>query len=433
MISDFFKKHKTGVIRTGVGVLSACIIGAGVFGGYSIAKHNNTKEYTSLDSVHELCSALNVDGSYIDKSNLRLKHNGDEPIYVSISDDFPKELRDELISALDHVFGLVGQINPKYAYKIINSDTKKSLKDKTTIEIQFEPPIQQNNDHYLACVSRNLKTVKDFDRTKDGAYLIKKMIIYFNEERINAPSSENEDYYKFYEEQYLIEAAMVHELLHCFGIGDVYDHQTNLVHFNTIMQTTMATNGVTMISPNDYKVLRALYAPEFNNESEKYAYIAESANAIDEYSRKYYSSHNKIQEESFNDADMPKLLTINDGTYNFNSAMVENSNINSIRVVIKNEQYSLTTFNEYNEQIEHCTGNVYLVDGKAYLQSVELKHFNNSIPHITDLLLMRRGKSLNSYTMSLTDLSDRLYGLETIRPSQTVEFPNSTEIEDAIG
>ena len=432
MISDFWEKHKNSIIQTGVGFLTACVVSAGIFGGYSIAKHNNIKDYSSHNYIQNMCDMLSVDDSYIKNENIRLKHNGDEPIYVSISDDFPKEFRNELHSALDHVFGLVGEINPKYQYKIIDSVDTISLKNKTTIKILFEPPVSQADDDYVARASRNLNEVKHFDRTKDGGYLIKKMIVTFNKDYINAPHSDDEDYYIFYEKQHLIKVIMVHELLHCFGLDDVYKHKTNIVHLNTIMQTQMAHTGVTIISPNDYKILRAMYAPNFNDESEKFDYIMESAKAIDEYSKEYYSNHNKHQEYRFSNTEEPKLLTINDGTYYFNSLAVENSNIYSIKVNIKNGHYRLTTFDQDYEPIEHCSGDVYFVNGKAYLHNVDLKSFYNSLPYITDLVLMRRGNSSNVDTIYLTDLVDNIYGLKTIKSSQKVNVSNSTEVTDSI-
>ncbi|MBQ8444282.1 MAG: hypothetical protein IJX25_02910, partial [Clostridia bacterium] len=79
-------------------------------------------DYSSLQQTIELQEILNVDAEYRQSNYARLQHNDDQPIYVSLEEDvFSQTQIDIIVSALDYIFGIVGQINDNYQYKIVDN------------------------------------------------------------------------------------------------------------------------------------------------------------------------------------------------------------------------------------------------------------------------------------------------------------------------
>ena len=100
--------------------------------GVSALSFNNTREkvkgLSDYSQVSYIADSLGVDTGVVaegyknsgDRKYTRLAPNVNEPIYVSFSDDYPKEEKEIATDALDYVFSILKSVNDNYYYKIVN-------------------------------------------------------------------------------------------------------------------------------------------------------------------------------------------------------------------------------------------------------------------------------------------------------------------------
>ena len=157
----------------------------------------NYNLYTNTTQMNKLLTDLNCNTKSMiaeTGSIIRLAHNNGGPIYVSFDDNVPENIRIASIKSLDYIFGLVGEINDYYYYKVVEYDSYVSTK---------------SNIHYVmydeSC--SNIKSASAYvKRTAYGEYYAT------NEVNINENLVNNSANY--------INYVLTHELLHVFGFED---------------------------------------------------------------------------------------------------------------------------------------------------------------------------------------------------------------------
>ena len=317
-------------------------------------------DYASLKDIQQVAEALNCDYSYWQSNNFRMKHNDDEPIYVTISDDFSNEEREEIVKALDYVFGIVGDVNPHYHYDIVDNVLLQKLTDKTVLKIG----IKESDDNVNAVQKSD--EMSFLARYTGKGDFSKSNTIMFDPDFLR--DNKNRMY-----------AVTVHETLHCFGLNDVYCAPDGVYYGNTLMNPMVDDDGPILITPNDYRVILATYAEKFNSEEEKNNYIETSKAFIDEYSKYYYKQYNDKLVQNYIDAGysenrIAEMMTPVDKNIKIKFNAYENLDTTKyIDVLIKDGQYTISTYDKNMNFISEDSGKAYYVDGQTYLQDVRLE------------------------------------------------------------
>ena len=113
---------------------------ATILGSVGLTAHNKAGRISEESQVETIAEALDCDLSYMKYNStggvVRMMHNGDEPIYVHITDEMNEEETGLIKESLDYVFGIVGSINDKYKYEIVDNAEyyKQRILGKTTIK-----------------------------------------------------------------------------------------------------------------------------------------------------------------------------------------------------------------------------------------------------------------------------------------------------------
>ena len=135
--TDLINKIKDNAENVVLGGSIVALIGAITIAGFTVGKNYEIfKNYSTSDELSDYCESLECDTSYILKANnelLRMKHNNGEPIYVYIDEDISDLEKKYIKQSLDKMFGIVGSINNKYHYEIVNKSKYDSQLNKTRI------------------------------------------------------------------------------------------------------------------------------------------------------------------------------------------------------------------------------------------------------------------------------------------------------------
>ena len=139
---SIIKKVKTGLKMAAVALIGAATVAAGavVYANYEYS------DYASNATINNIAELIDCDKSNLITINgeyVRMEHNGDEPIYVCIDDEYTETERTAVEKSLNNFFGIIGKINSKYRYKIIKKDEFDSIKNKTKIYYTLK------NDNYI--------------------------------------------------------------------------------------------------------------------------------------------------------------------------------------------------------------------------------------------------------------------------------------------
>ena len=275
------------------------------------------QQQSSQEQIDRLAKDLNCDNSImkIDHGEIcRLAYNDNEPIYITFENDFPQEFKEQVINSLDFIFGLVGEINPLYYYEVVDDYNK--IKNKANIRYATFKENTYTNGRAEIYTYNNLNcgnTIK-----------LNKQLL-----EIEANNPKNQEL--------LIYNTCLHELLHVFGLNDVYNEgglkNTENYYGNTFLQNA---HNLTSITPNDYKCLLSAYAPEvdtnqnyytlLDNMSKKaskfaYQYYLNRYQSLTEPQKYYHPTPNQLcLQATFNDdkgvvGQIVHILTISDDTY----------------------------------------------------------------------------------------------------------------------
>ncbi|MBO5394712.1 MAG: hypothetical protein J6A28_02270 [Clostridia bacterium] len=320
----------------------------------TIAGNIQLKDYSSSAQVQQLSEEFGADMGYAYEKfgiHSRMQHNGDEPIYVCFNEELPSESRASAIKSLDYLFGLVGQINPAYRYEIVSQEEFDRIWMKTKIYYEFGE--HENAEAHIVHSYNPL-----------SLFTSKPAMQGYEVRQSKAYNFENLDY------------IYLHELLHAFGIDDVYtqgpDAVTNKFQGNTSINSNIGYKHP-FITPNDFKLLVALYAPKFENAQEQAKQTARLQQMIEVYTKHYYEDLSVIYKETFK---IDEHLEKQDFNFTLDSTFLgaEQTEYNyTYDITLQGDSYAFKLYDDKHNLLDSCNGKVYWNNDVAFLQDVTLK------------------------------------------------------------
>lgn len=374
------KKEIRNLVITSLAIVT--IGSAGLHAGSEIRHRDNSP----LSQTYEMQQDLGFTGNYRSVGGRRLEHNNGEPIYVSISSEFNDEQRAIIIEHLNHIFGLVGSINDNYKYEIVESVDSIKYLGKSTIKIRFEDLIPEHAGETTSYNSLlSLSSTGKFTRKCD----IKISRFY------NSPESAGK--YEFNYDMRFFPYTVSHELFHCFGVGDIYTLDT--VSFNSLIN--IDNQDMTIVSPNDYKLLVSLYSRSLSgcSEEEKEAYLEQSKKMIEEYTQSYYEQYCKKQRQSLLDDSHDKIDGDIDVTFNemIFFRLDYNAKLTRMRVKTQNNKYTIALLDSEGQVLDKCSGRLRNIDGVLILENAHFINFIKDKDIYIDFYLISKNNNLKLY------------------------------------
>ena len=304
--------------------------------------------------------------------------------------------KEAIKKTLDHVFGVVNQINPNYFYEIIPLEeaNKKAILGNTVIKYQ------SINDPELTPGFINRKDIATAHITQKPLYSV--FCINANLNKVNTSNA--------------LQSTYLHELLHAFGFDDTYE--TPEKYLSRYYGTSAMSDGDRDIymHPNDIKILISLYSEKLSNNTFD-QYIEKSNNFLNQYQEFYY---NYVAEKCKSYTPDPQKV-VNIDNLN-NPIKTEFTRIRTYengktiqytyRIEVYDGWYILDILDDKRNIIDSCQGQTYLCNGMVFLKDVELykgleliKDQNYSDGYINDFNLL---KYKNDYRLYLDNNNDFL-------------------------
>ena len=243
-----------------------------VVGGYISVCFINTGhvKLKGEAQIYQDAKTLNADISYLQNVQIfgkvsRLGYNKDAPIKVILKNNLDGKTKEIIGQAYNNFINpIMAQINDKYYFKVIEEkDFKKTNADKVIIRFESgkEPKGVASFFAPLAVTSYSLG-------------------IYINPVLTNVKITVNEFFFDEETSDERIMHIIIHEILHTFGLADVYDTE----NYGTILKTDIYD---ILYKPNDIKVLAALYFDDYDN-------FGKLQNWILEYSDNFYKEYSDL-------------------------------------------------------------------------------------------------------------------------------------------
>lgn len=298
---------------------------------------------------------------------VRLRPNGkDEPIYVTLDQSIDDKLAGYIDKSLDYVEDIFSNINDQYKFKVVSNSEyqQKMLAGKAVIKYQKKDIA--SSDAAGTCSSGSNKTFIDdiLGNDKTNVY-ITDSVITIDEPVYNSCS------------EYEVLSILNHEILHCFGLGDVYSGNIDTGSFMS------SQNGYfcNLISPNDFRMLYAAYGDKHLDENGNVDYkkLEEIKEKLDQYEHEYYNIYSK---RIMNLKGVSNVVKINKNEYNNKSFVtrLKKASEPNCRYIIKLDiEGEKVTFNLYknDEKIQTSEGNIYYGDHFAILKDFFIRTTNN--------------------------------------------------------
>lgn len=339
------------------GLLTSATIAIGATGIYANIKYD---DYLSDSEIEAIANDLECDTTYLNKyfgKYLRMEHNEDEPIYVCFDDELTEEEKQDAVKALDYMFDIVGTINKKYRYKIVNKDEYISKSGKTRIyyqlgsrSIEAKGKVFKSNAYITG--SKSMLSLLTAKRTMNDYK------IYIDREEILNSDSKGRQYY-----------IMVHELMHAFGFKDVYllepEKTTDKFYGNTHINNSVL--NLNMLTPNDIKCLISLYSSEETDEKLVNKKLQESTiEYYERYTTACAEKALKAKNLDLEDMDLQASLRVTeeDGRkYGYN-----------YKIKIEDGNYQFIISDLFSKEIlDECSGKAYCRNGIIILENIQLK------------------------------------------------------------
>lgn len=222
----------------------------------SSGTNQNTIKLQHSELVEKFNKANDVEDSYLLKYDvlgknyvLRCEVEKGEPIKIHYDDTFaPKEMY-LIEKAGNHLNDVFQSINPEYTIETSFTNQGKTYQANEIF-------VTKDNDGVLDKRKASGMTSFDLQFSKNGGFKESVEQVQMNGSVYN---KDNEDGYNdFY-------TVLLHEFLHCFGIGDAYllcDQETKFMHASkgdTLMDHQSSSVILNGIGKNDYKLLCGLY------------------------------------------------------------------------------------------------------------------------------------------------------------------------------
>ena len=300
--------------------------------------------FSTDEQIQAIVNALGADNSMINSNNpeknnkpIRLAHNNGKPIEVAFHPSF-YGLEEYAKDTLDYLFGLIGDINPNYKYKVVD------FEDLYKHDVIFQTKNDMENYQGTASFSSKI--------AEDGVANIDWGIVTINNESIKSSCKTPEEY------ENKIRYAIMHEFMHVLGFNDIYPSKTDMFVGNTYMQTAFSSGNdyvASHITPNDYKNFISVFAEPSKNlaaDLERYNQMS------DEYTQEY---HKNCFESEFGDKKTQIESLEREDTYQFSqkSFITATSSQNlDFSIEIKDEKYLLTVKDKNGNILEKTTGDV---------------------------------------------------------------------------
>lgn len=379
------QKTKSGKRFVKTAAATALLV-ASVLGMASCSSKNNAGRISDESQVETIAAALDCDLSYMKHNKtggvVRMMHNGDEPIYVHITDEMNEEENKLIEESLEYVFGIVGKINDNYKYEIVDKSeyNKQKTLGKTAIIYQ-EGPCDSGKVDTTGQIRRDLKEASG---NNINDYYTHHRIEY---DRAGSSSQEYDD--KLY--------TFIHELLHAFGLDDVYllgpNKDTDINYQNTIMKSY--SSGGNIITPNDLKCLFSAYAKPLEG-VELEAFINKANQISKDYEDFYYQ--NRVDKIINYEENKVQNLNGQDVNSKFNTTFIDldgSQTSQEVSAVIEGDKYTLKFSGGGREEECIATGDVMEIDGVKVLKNVrftgtfELSEAGTAKESIMDLYIVR--------------------------------------------
>lgn len=287
---------------------------------------------------------------------IRLKPNGkDEPIYINLDKSIDSKLATHINSSLNYIEDVFSNINDNYTFKIVNDfeyNVKKAI-GKTTIKYECNDIVKSNTSG-TAYRTLNKSFFDDvINNNERNLYYTDCTIVIDEKSYINYSESN-------------ILTVLNHELLHCFGLGDIYYGKVDTGSF------MRAQNGyfINFISPNDFRMLYSAYGDKHLNKDgtiniKKLTEIKEKLNL---YENEYY---NFVAKNLIEKKDLKNIMDIDKSDFNnrgfvTHSYYTDNNKTNSFmfKFEIKDDKAKIIIYKD-NKEVQNCEGNIYY--GKNYM------------------------------------------------------------------
>ena len=336
-------------------VLNLVLVGT-LVGGISAYSDQNFGMYSSDEKVLAYAEKLNCDMSYVKRRNdnfIRMRHNGDEPIYVGIDSSYTETEVEAVKLALDEVFSIIGTINSKYRYEIVTEEEFDSIRGKTTIYFTSKTNMQLPNAD--AEIESRLSLISQIIDKK----LENKFEISLNEkERENCTLQRLVEIFK-------------HELGHAFSFDDVYERKNGIAVYNSNKTNTFMNSLIDdmlgTFTPNDVKCWIALYAED----SYKVQFLENIflAKYTEEYYNRFTAKAIKkvhgVEEFDYSSFDFESRFNVNEIDKKFGYIY---------QISVSNNRYSFAIIDrDSGKLLDMCTGEVYKSNGVLVLRDVKLE------------------------------------------------------------
>lgn len=405
-------KKQSGPLK--IAVVTTLVSLAILNGGGAIIGNVTLADYAKNSQIQNIMQELDCDSEYISErfdKFVKMQHNGDEPIYVCI-DELNEQEKSSAVYSLDYVFGIVGDINANYRYELVDKKTfnKKILKTKILYQLGDEN-VSEEDALAEGFIDSKINPFSTYT-TKLTTYNYKISI-----NRSNVLPEEHKLNYLF-----------IHELLHAFGLDDVYlGKNTEDYHGNTFMMSKIGKK-TNLITPNDYKCLLALYTENFENEDDKAQKIQLYKQKIDEYEKYYYDNfaETMVKELQVTEKiERTQFLWKGYAEFKLGDGQPHPYYYN---IEIKDGRYKFEIVDTNNNVVDSVTGEAYITNGIVILQEVVLqegivpKSNVNYKKMMMDYMLVKENSLVN-----FVDIAHdvKIYGFKTfLQPENSINEKN---------
>lgn len=297
--------------------------------------------YSSGEQVHKIASALGANNERIlsynpEKNNqpIRLAHKNGEAIEVAFHPNF-EEFKPYAVDSLDYLFGIIGEINDNYKYKVVDF----------VAEHDHDIVFQLGEKSGYAGTTSISSRIAD-----DGVANIEWGIIKIYKEAFKDKDAKQLDLE--------IRNTITHELMHVLGFDDVYIRETS-EHFgntiiNPISQIHANDYAKLHLTPNDYNNLLSLYAkPSKNLDADIERYEAMSKVYEEEYYQNWLASE-------FEKENPPLESLSKDETYTFSQQCLSLKSSEDIKfsLDVDGDKYIFIVTDKQGSVLEKVSGEV---------------------------------------------------------------------------
>ena len=363
-----------------------------IAGANAIYGNVKLSDYSNDEQVGLVATELDCDINYATKTTkkfTKMEHNGKDPIYVCFDDSLQSHEKEIAKKSLDYMFGIVGKINSNYRYEIVDK-TKYNLSFlKTRIYFDIKEKVSKEHQDAEGYIDSTIGTHSFFTHTRT----IRDIKIY-------QLKNYTED------ESIKLRHLYTHELLHAFGIDDVYLNENTQKHQGNTFIHPGVGESIGMLTPNDIKVLVSLYLEKFDNEEEQKESINKHKEKIEAYEKAYYFN---LTEKILSDLslvdkiDMPALQWNGMARYQTPDGTIYQL---KYKIFVDNDRYKFYVLDNDNNKLDFYQGEAQNINGVMVLKDLNLKQgLTTGIPgspngYVQDLFLVKEGSLLYLYDIS---------------------------------